>query len=196
MWMLPLLPRAFPWLPPPRLCGLRRATCDRLPLIRRGRFVELLGYGRSLPKAPSNTGVDFLEVCSRLLGGVALEANYHPFLRVPFPGFAHRACAALRARSVRWAGVIVSRDRLPRPYHHGFQAPASLPLTGNIAVYITTKVEIAGVAGDTGLLEEALESWDYVVSDKVVYGAESCVPDLECTSCDTNWLAEYDLARK
>jgi hypothetical protein len=45
------------------------------------------------------------------------------------------------------------------------------------------------------LREEARESWDYIVSDEIVYGSERCDPNLEPAITTRDWLAEYDLHR-
>ncbi len=48
--------------------------------------------------------------------------------------------------------------------------------------------------GVWGLREETRESWDYVVSDEVVYGAKAIEVDLEIAHSvsSVNWLAKYD----
>jgi hypothetical protein len=45
------------------------------------------------------------------------------------------------------------------------------------------------------LLEEARKSWDYIISDEIVYGSECCEPNLEPAITTRDWLAEYDLHR-
>src|ERR1700687_1096814 len=43
------------------------------------------------------------------------------------------------------------------------------------------------------LPEEARKSWDYAISDKIVYGSECLYPNLETTARAVDWLPKYDL---
>lgn len=43
------------------------------------------------------------------------------------------------------------------------------------------------------LLEEARKSWDYVVSNKIVYRGEVSEPNLKPIAKATDWLPKYDL---